>query len=426
MPARHACASLLVAAAIAAPARAQSADPVASYARARAVLDRAVAALGGDSALAVRTMTLAYDGETVQRHQSRKPAAPYGRTPLSGRMAFDFAGGRIATEQRSEFTGGFLNHQGFLNDGRSAWILNFRRGTAGEAPPPVRTFGSAWNLLRRLPHWLVGTARERAGTLRWAGTADVGGRPHDAIAFATADGRLVTLYVDRATGLPDAAGLVVADAVTGDAEERMVFDGWTRVAGLMVPSARRVVRGGETVEEIRQTVTVNEPLADSLFVLPAGLRRDTSVAAPQRMELRPLAPGVHLLVAVAGSNSLVVELDEGLAVVEPYGDDATSRAALAELAKALPGKPVRWIVATHHHDDHSGGVRAYLAAGATLVTTRGNRAFFERMAKARGSVPPDVAEVAGAPRLELVAGRRTLGTGRALELIDIGPAPPPA
>jgi glyoxylase-like metal-dependent hydrolase (beta-lactamase superfamily II) len=50
-------------------------------------------------------------------------------------------------------------------------------------------------------------------------------------------------------------------------------------------------------------------------------------------------------------------------VIEPYGDDGASRTAMATIGKALPGKPIRYIIATHHHDDHGGGVRAYLAAG---------------------------------------------------------------
>jgi glyoxylase-like metal-dependent hydrolase (beta-lactamase superfamily II) len=51
-----------------------------------------------------------------------------------------------------------------------------------------------------------------------------------------------------------------------------------------------------------------------------------------------------------------------------------SERAIAMIRKAVPGRPIRYLVETHHHGDHSAGVRAYIADGATIVTTAGNRA----------------------------------------------------
>ena len=395
-----------------------------AYAPARARIERAITALGGDTVLATLVLRTRYEGEQVQRNQSRRPAPPFERTPVRGELVLDFGRRRIALDQRTEFPGGFRSHNGFVNDGKDAWQMNFVRGTRTPAGGPARSFNGTWNLVRRSPHWLVLFARERALTLRDAGTATVDGRAHDVVSFATAEGRLVSLFLDRASGLPSGFGVLNHDPMLGDVEDRMLFSGWRRAGATMVPSQRRTLRGGELMETVRESTTVESAVPDSMFAVRTALRVDTSSAAPTTAALRPLAPGVHLLVGIGGSNSLVVELADGLAVVEPYGDDGQSRLALAAIAAALPGKRVRAIVVTHHHDDHAGGVRAYLAAGATLVTTAGNRAYFEQFARGRGSLPPDAAEVSGTPSISTFTARTTLGDAtRRLELIDIGPNP---
>ena len=407
------------------PLRAQeTTSQLRSYATARARIDRAIAALGGDSVLASLVTRTRYTGEQVQRHQSHRPEPPYERTPISGELTLDFGRKRIGFEQRTEFPGGFRSYTGFANDGGEAWQMNFVAGTRAPAGAPARTFNGAWNLVRRSPQWLVLQARERAQTLRAAGTATVNGRVHDVVAFATADGRLVSLYLDRGTGLPGGFAMLNHDHFLGDVEDRMLFSSWRRAGATMVPGVRRTLRAGELLEEVREETTVDEAVPDSVFAVRTALRVDTVNAAPTTPELRPLAPGVQLLVGLNGQSALVVEFADHVVVVEPYGDDGASRNALATIAAALPGKPVRTIVTTHHHDDHSGGVRGYLAAGATLLTTDGNRAYFERFAKGRGSIPPDAAEVSGTPRITTFHGRTTLADGtRRLELIDIGPNP---
>jgi glyoxylase-like metal-dependent hydrolase (beta-lactamase superfamily II) len=78
-------------------------------------------------------------------------------------------------------------------------------------------------------------------------------------------------------------------------------------------------------------------------------------------------------------------------------------------------------VLTHHHIDHAGGVRAYAAAGATIVVGQGNGAFFRRVLTApAGSNPYRVGTVSN-PRVIEVTGKWSVNdAGRAVEayLID--------
>ena len=93
---------------------------------------------------------------------------------------------------------------------------------------------------------------------------------------------------------------------------------------------------------------------------------------------------------------------------------------------AHAGKPVRFVVPTHHHDDHSGGIGLYTAAGATIVTTPGNRKYFERMATARTTLGVNVAPAtADRLRVETIANKKRVFTDRerTVEVHDIGPSP---
>jgi glyoxylase-like metal-dependent hydrolase (beta-lactamase superfamily II) len=77
-------------------------------------------------------------------------------------------------------------------------------------------------------------------------------------------------------------------------------------------------------------------------------------------------------------HSIVVEFNEYVAVAEAPLNEERSLAVLAEAKKLVPNKPVRYVLTTHHHFDHSGGLRTYVAEGATVVTHQSNVPYFEK------------------------------------------------
>jgi glyoxylase-like metal-dependent hydrolase (beta-lactamase superfamily II) len=68
-----------------------------------------------------------------------------------------------------------------------------------------------------------------------------------------------------------------------------------------------------------------------------------------------------------------------IAVIEPPANEARSNAVIAEVKKTIPNKPIRYIVATHHHFDHLGGLRTYVAEGAIVVTDERNKDYFQKV-----------------------------------------------
>jgi glyoxylase-like metal-dependent hydrolase (beta-lactamase superfamily II) len=139
--------------------------------------------------------------------------------------------------------------------------------------------------------------------------------------------------------------------------------------------------------------------------------------------VRQLAENVWM-VRGGGYWSLVVGYADHVLVVEAPGGGTGE--VLSKIRELAPGKPVRYVIPTHHHDDHAGGMRDYIAEGATIVTTAGNRSYFERMARARPTIRLDaLARAPRPPRFEILADRRRVfsGGGPTVEIRDIGPSP---
>jgi glyoxylase-like metal-dependent hydrolase (beta-lactamase superfamily II) len=119
------------------------------------------------------------------------------------------------------------------------------------------------------------------------------------------------------------------------------------------------------------SVKVNGPVAT--IPVPDAVR--TAVAPPARVESTRLAAGVWML-GGGTHNSLLVEFKDYVAVVDAPNNEARSLAVIAEAAKLAPGKPVQYVINTHHHFDHAGGLRTYLSQGTTIVTHETNKQYY--------------------------------------------------
>jgi glyoxylase-like metal-dependent hydrolase (beta-lactamase superfamily II) len=124
-----------------------------------------------------------------------------------------------------------------------------------------------------------------------------------------------------------------------------------------------------------------------------------------------LAPGIWR--AEGGTHhSLVVEQGSTLLLIEGPQSSARTYAVLDTLRSRFPSKPVYGVVMTHHHHDHSGGIRAYLARGIRVIAHERNARFVAGIASARKTVAPDrLSRSPGAPPVVPVRDSLVLGSG---------------
>ena len=105
--------------------------------------------------------------------------------------------------------------------------------------------------------------------------------------------------------------------------------------------------------------------------------RQRAVRRRRPVTVDKLADGVYLL-GGGPANSVAVEFKTFVAVFEAPTSEARSLAVIEQIAKLMPDKPIRYLVNSHQHFDHIGGIRTYLHIGATIVTQRKNIAFLNR------------------------------------------------
>jgi glyoxylase-like metal-dependent hydrolase (beta-lactamase superfamily II) len=123
---------------------------------------------------------------------------------------------------------------------------------------------------------------------------------------------------------------------------------------------------------------------------------------------------------------LVVAFKDHILVVEPYFGGRGPKPTINKIKEMFPNKPIRYVVVTHHHDDHSGGLRSYIAEGVTIVTTPANQSYFEKMASSTFTINRDDQTKAPLkPTFAFVENKKRVFTDgeQTVEILDIGPSP---
>jgi glyoxylase-like metal-dependent hydrolase (beta-lactamase superfamily II) len=224
------------------------------------------------------------------------------------------------------------------------------------------------------------------------GTATVGNvRTRDASVLAdvtTADGKTYTLGTDPATNLPSFIRSTDHHDYFRDVVRRTDFTDYTRVGDLMLPSTITRSLDEFRVYTLRATSqNAGTPLEDVGAPAAAASAPVPSGPAPASVETEELAEGVWYLTGES-HHSVLVEFDDHLMLIEAPNETRTL-AVLDRASELAPGKPVTQVVNTHHHFDHSGGVRTAVARGLTVITQAANEAFYRRMAEQPSTISPD-------------------------------------
>ena len=107
-----------------------------------------------------------------------------------------------------------------------------------------------------------------------------------------------------------------------------------------------------------------------------------------------------------------MEFRDHIVVVDAPETEARSIAVMDAIKKVIPGKPIRYVVNTHTHFDHAGGLRTYAAEGATIITQARNVPYYEQVWMNPRTIDPDrLARSGRKPVFEGVVGNRTLRDG---------------
>ena len=359
---------------------------------ARAALQAAVKAMGDPKTIQISAAGWSSDiGQTygLEEDWPHYEVAEYVRTidydAKSSQEQFIRKDGSYSRQGRNPRPDQRMNQ---ILSGGYAWNIN------GTTPVPFTNLylgGAPWNDVRQLelaltPHGAL-KAAVAAGSAATAiklpivGASDFGlsqwGRTVTIVSFPILGKYKMNLTIND-QNLVELVDTWIPNPVYGDMDYEMRYTQYKDFGGVKFPMLLHVHHGDPRLNPAHNyyeykltSVKINAPV--TTMPVPEVVR--TAVAPPARVESTKLAEGVWLL-GGGTHNSMLVEFKDYVAVIEAPNNEARSLAVIAEAERLAPGKQLKYVVNTHHHFDHSGGLRTFLSQGTTIVTHDTNKQYY--------------------------------------------------
>ena len=179
--------------------------------------------------------------------------------------------------------------------------------------------------------------------------------------------------------------------VLGDMPVETTYSAYKDFNGVKFPTTIVQKQGGYAVLDL--TITDVRPNAPLDLSVPDVVRQAKAPAVT--VQTQKLADGLWW-VGGGTHHSVVVEYPNYMTVIEGPLSEERSLAVIAEVKKLVPNKPIKYLVNTHQHFDHAGGIRTYVAEGATIITNAMYKPYYEQTFKAPRTLAPD--RLAQSPR----------------------------
>ena len=194
-----------------------------------------------------------------------------------------------------------------------------------------------------------------------------------------------TMTIDAA-GVPLSISTKTYQPNLGDVVMTTTFAQYEQVGGLKLPAKLSGKIDDFTTYEITATKQVVD--ADiGAIAAPANVLKPVA-PPPPNVVVTPVGKGVWFL-AGQSHHSVLVEFSDHLMLIEAPQSEARTLAVIAKAKETVNNKPLTQLVTTHHHFDHTAGMRAAISEGMTVITQAGNKEWVENMARRTHSLQPD-------------------------------------
>jgi hypothetical protein len=346
----------------------------------RALITRAAEALGGrDRILAIKTLTIEGYGQLAYQNGGgnitssidapqkwinvndyvRVVDLEHGRSRVRQRQFNDFV---FAAAQNMK---GVVSTQSL--DGDVAFNIN-TAGAATRAPAAAARARRMESLAHPVvfvytalnPKSAVTNPRKSAGL--------------ELVDVASPLGDSLTLAIHPSSSLPAWVSWVGPDGNLGDVTYRAAFTGYEPVSGVLMPTGINTTIDFRSI--VQQKLYVDRHAIDTAIddlSAPAAVRSAPAPTPPAPViEATSIGKGIWFL--RGAGNSVLFEFNDHLTLFEVYASEANAKAVIDKARSLVPGKPLTEAIVSHHHFDHTGGLRAAVAEGLTIVMQRGNEA----------------------------------------------------
>jgi len=377
---------------------------------AAALLKRASAAMGADN---LKTLRYTGSGSGGQFGQAYRPDKPWPKVNYpSYERLIDYrvpATVETVVRSRAEPTGGGAIpitgevRSGGAVSGAYAWNI----AATGAATPRQAAREARLHDLWITPHGAIMAAQRNGAKLQFRTEGD---KELAVVSFSEPGILTATVFITDGY-LVDRVESRVPDPVLGDTIVVTTYSDYRGFGGgFYFPTRIRQSMAGSPVLDLQ--VKEVQPNARVEIAVPENVR-----AATERVVAEKAADGVWFL-AGGSHNSVAIEMKDYVVLVEAPLYDGRVAAVIAETKKLAPGKPIRYVVNSHSHFDHTGGLRAAVAEGAAVITQQGNKTYYEKAFANPNRIAPDLLAKSGRKAKVIgVADKQVLNDGaRSVEI----------
>jgi len=362
---------------------------------------------------ALRSIEFSGTGRWFQFGQSPSPALPWPQFDVTGYTAtinYETPAARIQMVRKQTIEPGRVRPAPVEQrpdqyvSGTSAWNLAAPAGAPAGTPLVPQAQPAAVEE-RVMEIWTTPHGFLRAAAANNATSQPAGGGSE--VSF-TVGGKYRYVGTINAQNQVERVQTWIDNPVLGDTSVEFDYSDYRDFGGVLFPARIRRTQGGHPVLDIAVSAVTANPTAP--FTVPAEVSNAT--VPPITVTVEPLAPGVHY-VKGGTHHSVAIDQQDHIVVVEAPLNEARSLAVIAKVKETIPNKPIRYLINSHHHFDHSGGLRTYVDEGATIVTHQLNRAYYEQAWAAPHTLNPDrLAQSKKTATFETVSDKHVLTDGR--------------
>jgi glyoxylase-like metal-dependent hydrolase (beta-lactamase superfamily II) len=257
-----------------------------------------------------------------------------------------------------------------------------------------------------MPHGFLRAAAARNATLD---SKTIGGKKYTVVTFLGDNKAKVNGYIN-AQNLVERVETWIDNPFLGDMPFEAIYSDYKDVAGAKFPMHIVQKQGGYPVFDL----TVADVKANAAVNIQApqgrGGAAPAAAAGAPAATSEKLGDGVYLI--SGGYMAIAVDFTDHITILESGQSEARGQAILAEAKRLIPNKPVKYVVNTHSHIDHSSGLRAAVGEGATILTYQLNKAYLEKTLSVPHTLTPDKAQENGKkPVVEAVGEKKVLTDG---------------
>ena len=219
----------------------------------------------------------------------------------------------------------------------------------------------------------------------------------------------------------------LGENIMGDMHILATYTGWKDFGGVMAPAKIVQTRGGWPYFEVDVTAAKANP-ADAATLVPAPAGRGSAPGGAPALNVtsEKLGDGLYRLTTGPGSyDSVIVEFKDYVMMLEAGQSEARGLAYIEETKKLIPNKPIRYVMNTHPHSDHTGGLPPLVAEGAIIITQKNNVEFLEKALNTPRTLLNDtLAKNPKKVKIEAVAEKKVYSDGtRTVEMYHVSPVP---